>query len=443
MSDAATIFALSSGRGRAGIAVIRISGADAGNALRWLTRRALPLPRRATLVSIVHPASGEALDRGLALWLPAPHSVTGEDLAELHVHGGAAVIAGVLDALADLSGLRPAEPGEFTKRAFLNEKIDLTGAEGLDDLIAAETAAQRRQALCQMEGGLAELYDGWRERLIKGLAWFEAAIDFPDEALPASVESNVLSELQIIELEIRNHLNDRGRGERLRDGLSVAILGAPNVGKSSLLNALTRDETAIVSPLAGTTRDIVEARLDLGGLPILLADTAGLRQGSESNLDPIEREGMRRALLRAERADLKLVMIVAGTEPDDATRRLAASDAILVANKADLVERQTSPSGAMLVSAKTGAGLDSLRARLLGEAEERLAAGEGPVITRARHRSALTECADALRRASGAAAPELAAEDVRLANRALGRITGRVDVEHLLDIIFRDFCIGK
>ncbi len=442
MSDAATIFALSSGRGRAGIAVIRISGPQAGEALRGVSGRDVPAPRQATLVRIADPQSTDTIDRGLALWFPAPHSVTGEDVAELHVHGGAAVISGVLDALAGIPGLRPAEPGEFTKRSFLNDKLDLTAAEGLDDLIAAETAAQRRQALLQMAGDLGELYDDWRDRLMKSLAWLEAEIDFPDEDLPA-LSLKVLPELQQIEAAMREHLNDRHRGERLRDGLSVAILGAPNVGKSSLLNALTRDETAIVSPIAGTTRDIVEARLDLGGLPILLADTAGLRASSGKSLDPIEREGMRRALARAERADLKLVVFVAGAAPDAAASSIAASDAVLVANKSDLVDGWIPPANIVTVSAKTGQGLGALRDRLVREAEARLAAGERPMITRARHRAALSECVEALRRARGASAPELAAEDVRLATRALGRITGRVDIENLLDIIFRDFCIGK
>lgn len=444
MSGADTIFALSTARGRSAIAVIRVSGPRAGEALAALAPRAQPQPRVAKLAKLSDPASGEAIDDALALWFPAPRSETGEDVVELQVHGGRAVIAGVLDALAGLPGLRPAEPGEFTKRAFLNGKIDLTAAEGLLDLVEAETAAQRRQALRQMEGGLAALYEDWRARLLRALAHLEAEIDFADEDLPRNITDSALARLERLRGEITAHLDDRRRGEVLREGLSVAILGAPNVGKSSLMNALTRRETAIVSSIAGTTRDIVEARLDLGGYPILLADTAGLREVAEGG-DPIEREGVRRALARAEQADLRLLLVPAGTEPDAATAALVGPDSILIASKADLAEADVHAVSktALPVSAMTGAGLDALRARLLAEAEARMSAEGSPAITRARHRSALVECAASLERARSAASPELVAEDVRLAARALGRITGRVDVEDLLDVIFREFCIGK
>ncbi len=442
MSGTDTIFALSTARGRSAIAVIRVSGPNAAGALEALAPRVRAQPRVATLAKLRDPASGEAIDDALVLWFPAPRSETGEDVVELQVHGGRAVIAGVLDALATLPGFRPAEPGEFTKRAFLNGKVDLTAAEGLLDLVEAETAAQRRQALRQMEGGLARLYEDWRTRLVRALAHLEAEIDFADEDLPGGVAARALGELRVLGGEIRGHLDDRRRGELLREGLSVAILGAPNVGKSSLLNALTRRETAIVSSIAGTTRDIVEARLDLGGYPILLADTAGLREVAEGG-DPIEREGVRRALARAEQADLKLLVFEAGRAPDPATAAMTGPDSILIANKADLLAAPTAPAGAMLVSATTGQGLDALRARMLAEAETRLEAGGSPAITRARHRSALLECVASLERAEGAGSPELVAEDVRLAARALGRITGRVEVDDLLDVIFREFCIGK
>jgi tRNA modification GTPase len=443
VSGADTIFALSTARGRSAIAVIRISGPGAAGALAALAPGGPPQPRVAKLAKLRDPASGEALDDALALWFPAPKSETGEDVVELQVYGGRAVIAGVLEALAALPGLRPAEPGEFSKRAFLNGKIDLTAAEGLLDLVDAETAGQRRQALRQMEGGLAVLYEDWRARLIRALAHLEAEIDFVDEDLPGGVAAQALASLHTLRGEIAAHLDDRRRGEVLREGLSVAILGAPNVGKSSLMNALTRRETAIVSSIAGTTRDIVEARLDLGGYPILLADTAGLREVAATG-DPIEREGMRRALARAEQADLRLLIFEAASAPDAATSALAGPDSILIANKADLLRHGGAVNAeALLVSATTGQGLDALRSRLLSEAEARMDAGGSPAITRARHRSALWECMASLERAESAVSPELIAEDVRLAARALGRITGRVEVDDLLGVIFREFCIGK
>jgi len=440
-----TIFALSSARGRAAIAVIRISGPAAGEAVAALAGRRHLQPRVASLVKLRDPASGEAIDDALALWFPGPRSETGENVVELQVHGGPAVIAGVLEALAGLPGLRPAEPGEFSKRAFLNGKIDLTAAEGLGDLIDADTAAQRRQALRQMEGGLAELYEGWRTRLVRALAHLEAAIDFADEDLPPETAEQAKDELRTLRDDIARHLDDRRRGEILRDGLSVAILGAPNVGKSSLLNALTRREAAIVSSIAGTTRDIVEARLDMGGYPLLLADTAGLREVAEGG-DPIEREGVRRALRRAEQADLKLLVFDARAAPDSAIAGMAGPDSILVANKADLaspLQVAAIPTESIVVSAVTGLGLDVLRARLLAEAEARMDTLAAPAVTRARHRSALLECIACIDRALSGDAPELVAEDARLAARALGRITGRVDVDDLLDVIFREFCIGK
>ncbi len=445
MSAADTIFALSTARGRAAIAIIRLSGGLAGEALVRLTGRESMTPRMAIRARFRDPRSGEPIDDGLALWFPAPASVTGEDVAELHLHGGRAVVAAALEALARIEGLRSAEPGEFTRRAYFNGKIDLTAAEGLGDLIDAETAAQRRQALRQMAGGLETLYEGWRERLIRSLAHIEAEIDFSDEDLPEGLLARVRAEIAALRQEVEFHLDDRRRGEVLRDGLSVAILGAPNVGKSSLINALTRRQTAIVSPIAGTTRDIVEARLDMGGYPVLLADTAGIRLLDEdAPADPIEQEGIKRALARAEQADLKLLVFDARTGPDAAIASLMDRNAVLIANKLDLVRETASlPRGTIAVSAAADIGLDQLAARLAAEAETRMDTSQAPAVTRARHRSALNECAAALARAGQAGAIELVAEDVRLAVRALGRITGRVSVEDLLDVIFRDFCIGK
>lgn len=441
----ATIFALATAPGRAGVAVVRVSGPASGAALTALTGRPLPRPREATLAKLRDPKTGEALDDALVLHFTAPRSFTGEDVVELHLHGGRAVVAGVVEVLSSQPGLRVAEPGEFTRRAFENGKLDLTEAEAVADLVDAETAAQRRQALRQMDGALGTLYDGWRERLTRSLAHIEADIDFPDEDLPSGVSSTARPVLETLAREIDTHLDDKGRGERLREGLHIAIVGAPNAGKSSLLNALARREAAIVSARAGTTRDVIEVHLDLGGYPVVLADTAGLR---EAAADEVEEEGIRRALDRAAKADVKIAVFDATTLPalDPATVALVDADTIVVLNKTDVADA-TPPviAGvpAIAVSARTGVGLPPLEERLTAFSADRLAGGGVPALTRARHRSALEECRDALRRALTAPLPELMAEDVRLASRALGRITGRVDVEDLLDVIFRDFCIGK
>ncbi len=438
-----TIFALSSAAGRAGLAVIRISGPGAGAALERLTGAVLPDPRHAARAVLRNPESDETLDDGIVLWFPAPYSYTGEDVAELHIHGGVAVVAAGLDSLAAQPGLRLAEPGEFTRRAFLAGKIDLTAAEGLIDLIDAETAAQRRQALRQADGELGRLYDGWRTRLLALLAHFEAAIDFVDEPIPDSLEREVRRGILSVEDELTQHLDDNRRGERLREGVYIAILGAPNVGKSSLLNLLSRRDAAIVSSTAGTTRDVVEVRLDLQGYPVTLADTAGLRDGG----DAIEAEGVRRARDRAAQADLKLVLFDLTASPDAASRALIDSDTIVLFNKSDLNDGDMPATGGgaarYAVSVKTGAGIDPFLSALTEAVRERMGPSDTPAITRTRHRSALRDCRDALARAASASQSELAAEDLRLAVRALGRITGAVDVEDLLDVIFRDFCIGK
>jgi tRNA modification GTPase len=438
MTGPATIFALASGAGAAGVAVVRVSGPGAGAALAALTGRPLPRPRVATRRRLVDPGTAETLDEALVLWMPGPASFTGEDVVELHIHGGRAVVAGVVEALGRRAGLRPAEPGEFTRRAFETGRMDLTAAEAVADLVAAETAAQRRQALRQMGGALARLYDGWRERLVRALAHVEAAIDFPDEDLPGGILGAATGEVAALEVAIGAHLDDGGRGERLRAGVSVAIVGAPNAGKSSLLNALAGRDVAIVSARAGTTRDVIEVHLDLAGCPVILADTAGLRETD----DEIEAEGVRRARARAAAADLMVALFDATTAPDEATRALVGPETIVVRSKADLGAPH-GEIGGLLVSARTGAGLAELLARLTAAVTDRFAAADQPALTRARHRSALTEARDALARSRSARLPELAAEDLRLAARALGRITGRIDVEDLLDVIFRDFCIGK
>ncbi len=438
MHEGDTVYALSTAPGRAGIAVVRVTGPEAAAALMALAG-AVPPPRHARHVRLRDPATGEAIDDGLALHFPAPRSVTGEDVAEFQVHGSRAVVAAVLECLGRL-GLRPAEPGEFTRRAFLNGKLDLSAVEGLADLVAAETAAQRRQALRQLEGALGRLAEGWRARLLAAQARLEAAIDFPDEELPPGLWEAARAAAAALEAEIAAHLGDDRRGERLRDGLMVAVLGPPNAGKSSLVNALARRDVAITAATAGTTRDVIEVALDLGGYPVTLADTAGLRDAA----DAVEAEGVRRSRARAAMADLKLVLYDAA-QPDalEALAGMIDADALVIANKIDLLPPGAAPPAGMALSVATGAGMEALLARLGAEVARRLAAGAAPLVTRARHRAALEECGAALRRFEGARLPELAAEELRSAARALGRITGRVDVEDMLDRVFAEFCIGK
>jgi len=434
-----TIFAPATAAGRAAIAVMRVSGPEARRAAILLAG-SLPPRRIAVRRRIVDPQGGETLDDGLVLWFPAPRSATGEDVVEFHLHGSRAVLAAMMQTLAGL-GLRLAEPGEFTRRAFLNGKLDLLQAEAIADLTAAETEAQRRQALRQLGGELGDIYRDWRDRLTRVLAHLEAVIDFPDEDLPPEIEERILGETEALVGEIERHLADGRRGERLRDGIEVAIVGPPNAGKSSLLNRIAQRDAAITSAVPGTTRDVIEVAIDLGGYPVVLADTAGLRDSD----DPIEREGNRRAVQRAEEAEIRLFVFDAA-HPAHATGAAAwpGADTILVANKIDLVqvERLDFPSSALKASALTGDGIDRLLS-VLGERVAQTYQIEAPVLTRARHRLALEDAAAALRRSFAAWLPELRAEDLRLALRGLGRITGTVDVDDLLDIIFRDFCIGK
>jgi tRNA modification GTPase len=436
-SQSSTIYAPATAAGPSAIAIIRISGPDAGPALTAFAGR-LPKPRHATHARIRHPATDEDIDDAIALWFPGPNSVTGEDVAELHLHGSRAVLAAVLGVLR-WRGQRLAEPGEFTRRAFANGKLDLTQAEAIGDLAAAETEAQRRQALRQLDGNLGTLYRGWADRLLRLLAHLEAAIDFPDEDLPAEIEAKVRGDTETLTAEIARHLADGHRGERLRDGIAIAIVGPPNAGKSSLLNQLARREAAITSPIAGTTRDVIEVAIDLAGYPVVLADTAGLRESE----DAIEQEGLRRALARAEAAELRLFVFDARF-PGDVIGAAAwpGAQTLLVANKIDLAPAIDPPEGVIAMSALTGEGLPELVETLAARIAEGYAV-EAPLLTRARHREALETTLDALQRSLNAELPELRAEDLRLAWRSLGRITGRVDVEDLLDLIFTDFCIGK
>lgn len=450
-----TIFALSSGRLPAAIAVVRISGPQAGGALKALIGR-LPEPRRGALARIRRPGTDELLDEALALWFPAPRSETGEDVAELQLHGGRAVLAAVLSALGELPGLRPAGPGEFTRRAFLNGQIDLAGVEGLGDLIGAETDAQRRVALRQMKGALSSQVENWRGRLIEALALVEAGIDFADEGdVPEGLAAQAQAVVRPMADQIGRLLAQPAREERLREGLTVAIAGPPNAGKSTLLNALARRDAAIVSDIPGTTRDVIEVHLDLEGYPVALLDTAGIRDTS----DPVEREGVRRAEARVADADLVLWLRDA-TDPHAAALPPAGRAVVWpVTTKSDLeegdlAERELSGSdfggeGASaeghVISARTGSGMDRLVGAIAAYARDYFEPVESGLITRERQRAALSEANAHLLRGleHGIGAEELVAEDFRLAARALGRVSGRVDVEDVLDSIFRDFCIGK
>jgi len=445
------IFALSSAPGRAGVAVIRLSGTGAADVVRALAGHELPAPRRAVLRRLQDPRSGDLIDRGLVLWMPAPASFTGEDCAEFHVHGGPAVTQAMLAALGSLSECRPAEAGEFARRAFEAGKMDVTEAEGLADLIEAETDAQRKQALRQASGGLSGLAEAWREELIAIMALVEAAIDFSDEG---DVAEDAIAQAEaraaVLEAELRNQLEDGHRGEILRDGYRVALLGPPNAGKSSLLNALARREVAIVSSQPGTTRDVIEVRLNLNGRTVVVTDTAGLREAAGE----IEREGMRRAIDAARSANL-VVWMVDGADADpptlpDEIEKLAASgvDLIRVVNKTDQLThalRKRLASDVVQLSVVTGEGLPALISLLSQAVADRTGGSEPAVITRARHRLHLNDCYGSLRAfidGRGMDA-ELRAEDLRRAAVSLGRLTGRVDVEDVLDQVFGRFCIGK
>lgn len=442
MSERTTIFALSSGALPSGVAVIRLSGPDARFVLETIAGP-LPVPRRA-VVRRITAADGGEIDRGLVLWLPGPASFTGEDMAEIQVHGGRAVVAALVERLGGLPGLRLAEAGEFTRRAFVHGKLDLAEAEGIADLIAAETEMQRRQAIRQAGGVLGRLTEGWRRQLIEVRAQIEAELDFPDEDdVPGSASDAAWALAATVEAEIARQLDDGGRGERLRTGLEILLMGPPNAGKSSLFNRLAGREAAIVTSEPGTTRDLIELRLDLGGVPVTLVDSAGLREAEGA----IEREGIRRARDRAAAADLVLWLEAADAAEAAEPPELDGGPAIWrIGTKADLPAATSSAGGRRhTVSAVTGSGLDGLVSDLQRFAAERAGAGEAAVITRARHRAALEDTVAALRRALNQAgsALELRAEEIRVASDALGRITGRIGVEDVLDVVFSSFCIGK
>jgi len=443
-----TIYAMSSGSGRAGIAVIRVSGPHSEGLLQQLCEGEIPA-RHACLKTITHPQSGDPLDQALVLWFPAPGSFTGEDVAELHIHGGGAVIAAVMEAIGSVDGLRMAEAGEFTRRAFYNGKLDLTGIEAIADLVAAETEEQRRQALVQMRGGLSDQLNHWRDRLVHIQAYAEAGIDFSDEEdVGVDVNRHMVSNILDLKNHIADHLKDQRAGERLRDGLQVVIAGPANAGKSSLLNGLAKRDVAIVSEQAGTTRDVIEVHLDLNGFPVTVSDTAGLRDGG----DEIEEEGVRRARRKIRTADV-ILWTTDGTIEEAPFNFPIDSDQFLIRlrNKSDIDSSRilsTPDEGDypdLKISAKTGAGLDMLVENIADIAKSIQSSGEKAVITRARHREALTRIVDVLSKVleTPELADELIAENLRICARELGRLTGRVDVEDLLDVIFNDFCVGK
>jgi tRNA modification GTPase len=433
-----TIVAPASGAGASAIAVIRISGPRTHAVLETLCG-AVPEPRQAALLKIGDPL----IDKGLVLWFPAPRSFTGEDMAEFQVHGSRAVVEALVEGVLRVGGTRLAESGEFARRAFENGKLDLTEVEGLADLVNAETEAQRRQALAQSEGSLRRLYEGWRAELVKAQSLLEAGLDFADEAdVAADVSARATAIVVPLLRSIEAHLAER-RGEVLRHGLRAVIAGPPNAGKSSLMNALAQRDVAIVSEEAGTTRDVIEVHLDLGGLPVILADTAGIRAG----ISAVESEGIRRALARAEDADLVL-WVIDGTNPVwDPPKSLAEKPALRALNKADIapeLARSDTASSLLCLSAKTGAGLEVLIAALEAAARERIGASSQVPITRTRHRVELVSTLDALKRfVNQDLGPELAAEELRIAATHLGRLTGAISVEEVLGAIFAEFCIGK
>lgn len=429
-----TIVALASGAGVAAVAVIRISGPQTRVVLENLTG-SLPVPREASLRRI------GGIDRGLVLWFPGPASFTGEDMAELQVHGGRAVVKAIVEAVLAIEGTRLAEPGEFARRAFENGKRDLTEVEGLADLVSAETEAQRRQALAQSEGGLRRLYEGWRAELLKAQSLMEAGLDFSDEADVADDATRLAGDVvEALLPRIEAHLADDS-GERLRDGFRVVIAGPPNAGKSSILNALTKRDVAIVSEEAGTTRDVIEVHLDIGGVPVIVADTAGLREGGGA----VESEGIRRAVSRAEAADLVLWIVDAAAPDTEAAPRFGDVPVLTVTNKSDLVsESGRGSSSGLTMSANTGDGLEALIAELGRRASEGIDVQGAAPITRTRHRVELVSVRDALKRfVNHDLDAELRAEELRIAAHHLGRLTGRIDVEEVLGAIFSEFCIGK
>ena len=442
-----TIFALSSGPGISGVAVIRVSGDNTANVVKQITREDLPVPRVATLRHFNKINSNELIDEGVLIWFPGPNSYTGEDLAEFHVHGSRAVVKAVHLAISKIKNCRLAEPGEFTKRAFQNGRINLLKAESIADLISSETEIQRKQAIKIMSGKSSDQFNSWREKLLKALSHIEAKIDFPDEDLPKNIINEIQKTSNNVLKEIKKTLNDQKVGERIREGFKIAILGPPNSGKSSLLNYLSKRDVAIVSEIAGTTRDVIETHLNLDGYPVIVSDTAGIR----SSKNEIEKKGIKIALKRAEDADLKLVIVSAkNVDFSGVFKKLLTKNAILVVNKSDLVKGKSNSKlkkhEHVLISIKKDLNLNKLITKIKSKLKNKFTTTEDILITRERHRQNLINCVQHLekfQKKKSAQDFDKAAEDLRLATRHLGMIVGKVDVEELLGSIFNDFCIGK
>ena len=440
-----TIYSLSTGAGSSGVAIIRLAGPAAEEGLKKLTRKRAPEPRLASLRRIHNPIDQNAIDEGIVIWFPGPNSYTGEDVVEFHVHGGPSITEEVLKSISTVASCRIAEPGEFTRRAFQLGKMDLTSAEAVADLIDAKTIEQRRQALKQFDGQLAGLYDEWRKQLIDILAYAESAIDFSDEELPEGINNTITNNILYLINNIAQHIDDKKIGERIRSGFNIAILGAPNSGKSSLLNRLATRDVAIVSDTAGTTRDVIEVQMNLEGFAVIVSDTAGIRDTQNE----IEFEGVRRARKAADEADLVVVVFDALDLPDisEITKNYISDKSLVLVNKVDLLDHslpgEINGKETLGISAKTGEGFEEFQLRLNREVKNYFGNNEQPVLTRERHRKALEDTLASLNRSTQAVLPELVAEDIRLAVRSIGKITGRVDVEDVLDIIFGEFCIGK
>ena len=442
-----TIYALSTGPGVSGIAIIRISGNETTNVIKLLTKKNLPKPRVATLRKFNKINSSELIDEGILLWFPAPESYTGEDMAEIHVHGSKAVIDALHTSISNIENCRLAEPGEFTKLAFQNGKINLLKAESIADLISSETEIQRQQAIKIMNGKSADQFNFLREKLLKILSHVEAKIDFPEEDLPRNILDEIKNSLKEVIKKIEKILNDQKVGERIREGFKIAILGPTNAGKSSLLNHLSNRDVAIVSEIAGTTRDVIETHLNIDGYPVIISDTAGIRDSK----DEIEKKGIKLSLNRAEEADLKLVVVDAkNLEFTDVLKDLLKENAILVINKSDLLDKQINSEikkmNHVLISIKDNKNIDQLILEIKNNLKNKFITSDDILITRARHRQHLQQCLDHLNNFNQKKEIEdfdKAAEDLRLATRHLGMIVGKVDVEEILGSIFNDFCIGK
>ncbi len=442
-----TIYALSTGPGISGIAVIRISGPEASKVIEILTNKKLPKPRIASLRKINKINTSELIDEGLILWFPGPESYTGEDMAEIQVHGSKAVIDALHSSISKIENCRLAEPGEFTKLAFQNGKINLLKAESIADLISSETEIQRQQAIKIMDGKSADQFNFLREKILKILSYVEAKIDFPDEDLPNDILDEIKNNSKDVIKKIEKILNDQKVGERIREGFKIAILGPTNAGKSSLINHLSSRDVAIVSEVAGTTRDVIETHLNIDGYPVIISDTAGIRESK----DEIEKKGIKLSLNRAEEADLKLVVVDAKS-PDftDVLKGLLVENAILVINKSDLLEKEIDSEikniNHVLISIKDNKNIDELILKIKNNLKNKFITSDDILITRERHRQHLEQCLDHLNNFNKKKEIEdfdKAAEDLRLATRHLGMIVGKVDVEEILGSIFNDFCIGK